>query len=179
RDITGSFELTLASAGAPELHHEVSRRAELLNPIVAPVSNVHIVIGVYLYAPGKVELASAAAKATPLGQEPAVLGELLDAMIRPVHYKQVVLPVEGNPRRPVELAIAGAAAPPLAQFAPRGSPDGDGMGPSTLGEDFVFVAKARARGQKILPIAKTASGELAHVLFIDRADGNAFQLEPV
>src|SRR5262249_57076232 len=137
RDITGSFELTLASAGAPELHHEVSRRAELLNPIVAPVSNVHMVIGVYLYAPGKVELASAAAKAAPRGQEPAVLGELLDAMIRPVHYKQVVLAVEGNPRRPVELAIAGACCPPLAQVVPIGSPDGDAIEPFITEVDIV------------------------------------------
>src|SRR3989441_12983405 len=105
-DPRGSIELTIATAGAPELHHEVSLRAELLNPVVAPVGNVHMVIGVYLYAPGKVELAIAVAKAAPLGQELAVLAELLDAVIGTVHHKQAVLAVEGDPRPPVDLALS-------------------------------------------------------------------------
>src|SRR5262249_14935539 len=179
RDITGSFELTLASAGAPELHHEVSRRAELLNPIVAPVSNVHMVMGVYLYAPGEVELASAAAKTTPRGQEPAVLGELLDAVIGPVHHKQVVLAIEGDPRRPVDLAGAGACRTPLAQVVPIASPDGDALEPLVTEVDFVLLVNGEATGPEDLAIAKTASGELAHELFIYRADGNAFQLDPI
>src|SRR6266849_5883406 len=128
-DPRGSIALTIATAGATDLHHEVSLRAELLNPVVAPVGNVHMVIGVYLYAPGKVELALAAAKAAPRGQELALLGELLDAVIGTVHHQQVVLAVEGDPRRPVELAVAGACCPPLAQVVPIARPDGDALEP--------------------------------------------------
>src|SRR5262249_8882351 len=148
-------------------------------PVVTPVGNVHIVMGVYLYTPGEVELAIAVAKAAPLGQELAVLSELLDAMIGTVHHQQVVLAIEGDPRRPVELPGAGACCTPLAQVVPIASPDGDALEPLVTEVDLVLLVNGEATGPEDLAIVKTTRGELAHELFIDRADANAFQLDPV
>src|SRR5262249_13917737 len=178
-DLAGSIELAIATAGAPELHQEVSLRAELLNPVVAPVGNVHIILGVYLNAPGEVDLAIPAAKAAPLGQDLALLGELLDAVIGTVHHKQVVLAVEGDPRRPVELTGAGACCTPLAQVVTIATPDGDALEPLVTEVDLVLLVNGEATGPEDLAIAKTARGELAYELFIYRADANAFQLDPV
>ena len=69
---------------APELGDEGAVRCKYLHPLVAPVRDVYIAIGVRDYAGRPVELSVAVAGTAVLGDEPTFGCELLDAIVTPV-----------------------------------------------------------------------------------------------